>query len=212
MWQVDGELQYVEKLPVDKPILCAAVSPCNSIILMASLKTFHVWREGQTSQSLHWVASNTGKFQDFSRMKGSKDNVDCKCCITSDSTKGVLALYFRGRDVMRTLHLQCYFILDDLNSKIKTRMIPCLDFIHGPISEFGEFYADSYCIVVARSCPWLAAVKLATGERVAEWVICRELRRFRVIVAHSKNDLVAVITEHPASVQFLKMNNFSLFT
>jgi WD40 repeat protein len=68
----NGELQYVEKLPFDNPILCAAVSPCNSIILMASSKTFHVWREDQTSQPLHWVASNTGELLG---MKGSEEIV-----------------------------------------------------------------------------------------------------------------------------------------
>jgi hypothetical protein len=108
----NGELQYVEKLPVDKPILCAAVSPCNSIILMVSSElTFHVWKENKTSQPLHWIASNTGKLLDFSRMQGSEENVYCKCCITNDSTKGVLALYFCKREGLAKEFDQNYFFI-----------------------------------------------------------------------------------------------------
>ena len=204
----NGELQYVEKLPVDNPILCAAVSPCNSIILMANSKTFHVWKVDQTSQPLHWIASNTGELQDISHMKGSEGFVDCKCCITSDCTKGVLALYNR-----RTLNFQYYFILVDLNSQITTRMITCHDSRMDDLHD--EFYAgNSYCINLfydsstnvdirrrrdGRS-PWLLAVKLATGECVTEWKL-----RPPSLVAYSRNDLVAIITKCPASVQFLKI-------
>ncbi|CAB3985851.1 ---NA--- [Paramuricea clavata] len=203
---MNGELQYVEKLPVDNPILCAAVSPCNSIILMASSElTFHVWRKDQTSQPLHWVASNTGKL--FSRMEGSKESVfNCKCCITSDSTKGVLALYFCERLITKYPVLY-YFILDDLNSKIKKRMIQCHNIMLENISNLGELYVgNSYCIVVEYGRdPWFGALRLATAEYAAEWKIFRELRCFPLIGAHSKNDLVAVITQRPASVQFLKI-------
>jgi WD40 repeat protein len=210
----NGELQYVEKLPVDNPILCAAVSPCNSIILMASSKTFHVWKVDQTSQPLHWIASNTGEHQDISHMKGSEENVDCKCCITSDCTKGVLALYLRSH-TKRTFILEYYFILDDLNSQITTRMITCHDSRMYYLQN--EFYAgNSYCINsfydpsttldmrrrsgAARRSPCLLAVKLATGECVTEWKL-----RYPFIVAYSRNDLVAIITKCPASVQFLKI-------
>ncbi|CAB4035599.1 E3 ubiquitin- ligase DZIP3 [Paramuricea clavata] len=203
----NGELQYVEKLPIDNPILCAAVSPCNSIILMASTElTFHVWREDQTSQSLHWVASNTGELLDFPRMKGSEENVIyCKCCITSDNTKGVLALYFRERGL--TVYPLSYdLILVDLSSKMMTRIIPCHDSMPRLVSEMGEFYAgNSYCIVVNRKRAWLGAVKLATGECVAEWMTSLELQFSPLIVAHSKNDLVAIIIQHPARVRFLKI-------
>jgi WD40 repeat protein len=204
----NGELQYVEKLPIGNPIQCAAVSPCNSIILMVSSKfTFHVWKEDQTSQPLHWVASNTGKFLDFSPLKGSQDRLYCKCCITSDSTKGVLVLSSRCGDVVRANHLQYYFILDDLNSKITTRMSL------RQISDLGTFCAgNSYCFAVDGSDPRLVAIKLATGEYVGEWRISSKFRRSQIIVAHSKNDLIAFITKYPAGVQFLKINNFSLFT
>jgi WD40 repeat protein len=206
----NGELQYVEKLPVDNPIVCAAVSPCNSIILMASSElTFHVWKEDQTSQPLHWVASNTGELQDFSRLKGSEGNVCCKCCITSDGTKGIFTLYFDKRDTKKGFFLLSYdFILVDLNSKI-TRTVP-----RSPqMSEYCEFFAgNSYYIAVdyryrtaTGSKHRLVAVKLATGECVAEWRISREFGLSPFIVAHSKNDLVAIITQRPASVRFLKI-------
>ena len=208
----NSELQYVEKLLVDNPILCAAVSPCNSIILMVSSEsTFHVWREDQTSQPLHWVASNTGELLDFSRMKGSEKNVYCKCCITSDCNKGFLTLYFHGGDILKGFYRQCDFILNDLNSKITTSMILQHDCIPRLNSELGEFYAgefytgNSYCIAVDGSSPQLVAVKLATGEYVAEWGIPRKLSRSQLIVAYSKNDLVAIISKRPASVQFLKI-------
>jgi WD40 repeat protein len=208
----NGELQYVEKLLVDNPILCAAVSPCNSIILMVSSEsTFHVWREDKTSQPLHWVASNTGELLDFSRMKGSEKNVYCKCCITSDCNKGFLTLYFHGGDILKGFYRQCDFILNDLNSKITTSMILQLDCFPRLNSELGEFYAgefyagNSYCIAVDGSCPRLVAIKLATGEYVGEWRISRKLSRSQLIVAYSKNDLVAIISKRPASVQFLKI-------
>ena len=196
----NGELQYVEKLPVDNPIICAAISPCNSIILMASSKTFHVWKEDQTSQPLHWVASNTGELRDFSGMEGSEEIVIySKCCITSDSTKGVLVwLYFRERDIQELLCL-----LVDLNSKTMTRMIP---FMPPLTSRLGELYAGtSYCIIVDHSRCRLVVVKLGTGKYVSEYAISPELCFYPLIVAHSKNDLVAIIAKRPASVQFLKI-------
>jgi WD40 repeat protein len=196
----NGELQYVEKLLVDNPIICAAVSPCNSIILMASSKTFHVWREDQTSQPLHWVASNTGEFRDFSRMKGSGEVVFCKCCITSDSTKGVLTLHFKEGDEKKGWSLYYDFILVNLISKI-TRTVP----YNVSMSEFCKFYAgNSYCIAaVDRFHVKLVAVKFSTGECIAEWISSRD--DSPLIVAHSKNDLVAIITECLAGVQFLKL-------
>jgi WD40 repeat protein len=194
----NGELQYVEKLPIDNPILCVAVSPCNSIILMASSKlTFHVWKEDQTSQSrpFHWVASNTGKLLNFPRMKGGKENVYCKCCITTDSTKGVLALHFDGRHNHEVIYL-----LVDLNSKSTTRMIT---YMPEAITEY--HFGNSYCIAVDHVRSLLVAVKLGTGEHVAEWRISRELYRSPLIVVHAKNDLVVIISDRPADVQFLKI-------
>jgi WD40 repeat protein len=205
----NGELQYVEKLPVDNPILCAAVSPCNSIILMASSKTFHVWKEDQTSQPLHWVASNTGELRNYSSMKGSEEVVFCKCCITSDSTRGVLTLHFKEGykgDKEERWSLYYDFILVNLISKI-TRTVPCNSY-----TNFCKFYAgNSYYIAVDHVDPVgndklrLVAVNLATDECVAEW--SRELSHSNssFIVAHSKNDLVAIITECRAGVQFLKI-------
>ncbi len=61
-----GELQYVEKLPVGNEITCAAVSPCNSVIFTAGSKSFHVWKENQTTRPLHWIALTTGDLPDFS--------------------------------------------------------------------------------------------------------------------------------------------------
>jgi WD40 repeat protein len=197
----NGELQYVEKLPVDNPIICAAVSPCNSIILMASSElTFHVWKEDQTSQPLHWVASNTGKLLDFSRLKTSEVNVYCECCITSDSTKGVLALCLRGEDINFGLCPRSYLILVDLNSKITTTNIT--------FSKLGNLYAgNSYCIggIGDGRTAGLVAVNLATGEYLTKWWISDVFRRSPLIVGHSKNDLVATITECPASIRFLKI-------
>jgi WD40 repeat protein len=209
----NGELQYVEKLPVDNRIICAAVSPCNSIILMASSKlTFHVWKEDQTSQPLHWVASNTGKLRDSSPLKDSEGIVYCKCCITSDSTKGVLMLYspsvrlfmagfdFPEREHGKRLRRRQYFTVVDFKSKITTR-IPQV------IPKLIEIYAgNSYCIAVnGRPFCEVMAMKLATSEHVSKWVISRELNHCSLIIAHSKNDLVAIITKDPASVQFLKI-------
>jgi hypothetical protein len=138
-------------------------------------------------------------------MKGSEENVIYgKCCITSDSTKGVLAL-FREKGI--TGHPLSYdLILVDLSSKMTTRMIPCHGSMPRLISELSEFYAgNSNCIIVDRKRAWLGAVKLATGERVAEWMASLELQFSPLIVAHSKNDLVAIIIQHPARVRFLKI-------
>ena len=109
---------------------------------------------------------------------------------------------------MEKFHLQYYFSLDDLNSIIRTIMIPYHAFILQSLSELGEFYVgNSYCIAVdhSRSRPWLAAAKLATGESVAKWIISDELYHPPFIVAHSNNVLVAIITQRPASVRFLKI-------
>ena len=199
----NGELQYVETFPVDNPILCAAVLPCNSIIVMASSKTFHVWKEDQTSQPLHWVASNTGEILDFSRLKGSEARVYCECSITRDSTKGVLALYFQKRGIKIVTGVSYYLILVDLNSKIQTRVIPS---IFKSISELSKIYAgNSYYIVVDHDSPLLVAVKLATGEYIGEWNMFGMLKRNQLTVADPKNDLVAIITKRPASVKFLKI-------
>ena len=202
----NGELQYVEKLPVDKSITYAALSPCNSIILMASSElTFHVWKEDQTSQPLHWVPSNTGPDLDFSYLK-ERHNVHCKCCITSDSTKGILAFCFE--EGTWGYNIQLYFILDNLKSKISTRLLSNLDSIHRLTSEWGEFHAgNSYCIVqrTDHALRRLIAVNLATGECATQWEISREIPLPPLIVEHSKNDLVAIITKRPASVQFLKI-------
>jgi hypothetical protein len=81
------------------------------------------------------------------------------------------------------------------------------------MSEYCEFYAgNSYCIAVDHvhpvdigSKPRLVAIKLATGEWVAEWTISRVLNHSPFIAAHSKNHLVAIITECLAGVQFLKI-------
>jgi WD40 repeat protein len=235
----NGELQYVEKLPVDKSILCAAVSPCNSIILMVSWElTFHVWKEDQTSHPLHWVASNTGELLDFSGVKGSEEIDCCKCCITSDSTKGVLVLYFNPLLIRKTFPFlrrafsvfrralpqrqhpppaSYYLIFVDLNplsSKITTMMFPDDDYFrYKRFKLLTEIYAgNSYCVVADErdNCYWLDAVKLATGEYVAKWRISDEFindgfNSPTFIVAHSRNDIVAVITQRPASVRFWKI-------
>jgi hypothetical protein len=224
----NGELQYVEKLPVDKSIICAAVSPCNSIILMAcSELTFHVWKENKTSQPLHWVASNTGKLldiKDFSGVKGSELKIrQCKCCITSDNTKGVLVLYFHPREIRYTGYLfrkrfllprpvpHLFFVdLNPLTSKITT-MPDDNDHWYDRYKRLTEIYAgNSYCVVAddRDNCYWLDAVNLATSEYVAKWRISDKLSLFnspKFIVAHSRNDLVAIISKSPASVRFWKI-------
>ena len=197
----DGELQYVEKLPVDKSIICAAISPCNSIILAASSETFHVWKEDQTSQPLHWVASNTGELLDILRKKDSegedsqslvRENVCCKCCITSDGTTGLLALSF-GEYSPRSC-----IILVDLNS---TKVIRCST----QVVNRDVFYAgNSYCIGLNQHGGDFVAEKLTDGEVVAEWKSF-EFEFSSPIVALSKNDLVAIILGNGGIIQFLKI-------
>jgi WD40 repeat protein len=201
----DGELQYVEKLPVDKSIICAAISPCNSIILAASSETFHVWKEDQTLQPLHWVASNTGELLDILRKKdGEGDNshpsvgqkVCCKCCITNDGATGLLALSFG--------EYSCCIILVDLNSEIMT--LPKV--IRSPTQVVNRdvFYAgNSYCIGLKQLGVDLVAEKLADGEVVAEWKKSLRFDLSSTIVALSKNDLVAIIAGSGAIIQFLKV-------
>ena len=204
----DGELQYVEKLPVDKSIICAAISPCNSIILAASSETFHVWKEDQTLQPLHWVASNTGELLDILRKKDSegedsqplvRENVCCKCCITSDGTTGLLALSF-GEYSPRSC-----IILVDLNSKIRTlpKVIRCST----QVVNQDVFYAgNSYCIGLNQHGGGdFVAEKLTDGEVVAEWKKSLQFDISSPIVALSKNDLVAIILGNGGIIQFLKI-------
>ena len=203
----DGELQYVEKLPVDNSIICAAISPCNSIILAASSETFHIWKEDQTSQPLHWVASNTGELLDILRKKdGEGDNsqpsvgqkVCCKCCITNDGATGLLALSFGEHSA------RCCIILIDLNSEIMT--LPKV--IRSPTQVVNQdvFYAgNSFCIGLNQLGGDLVAEKLADGEVVAEWKKSLQFDFSSSIVALSKNDLVAIIAGNGAIIQFLKI-------
>ena len=195
-----GEVQYVEKLPVDREVFslirCAAVSSCNSVILTVNWTTFHVWKEDQSLQPLHWKVSITGKLFDI---LGINDNNEkrsnlliegyCKCAITSDGSRGVLAVCLSSK----------YYILVDLNSKtttwIRSTHMTTVDMF---------FVGNSYCITVQNCDGDLVAEELSSGKIVAKWKKSIKFDNFSV-VAHSKNDLVAVISAQGASVQFLKI-------
>ena len=190
---VNGYLQYVEKFSADTS-LCAAVSPCSSVILTATCKTFRVWRENLASRP-HWTVSNTGKLPDLSCEKYSLpfllEEIRVKCCITTDGTRGVLAL-FPAR----------YIVLVELESSRILRLITS----SVPLEKTDCFYAgNSYCIGANQHGGSLVAETLTNGKIVAEW---NKLRIFEIcfprIVAHSGNDLIAIVSSQ-CSVQFLRL-------
>ena len=196
-----GELQYVEKLPVDNAMIhCAAVSPCNSVILTASSTTFFVFKEDQSPQPLHWMASNTGKLSDVlgenehdsgNNQLLDPENVGCKCAITTDGKRGVLVLSF---------HSKCYLILIDLNSQKTTWIRSSVE-----IATVDPFLVgNSYCIGFNILGGDLIVEELPDGKVATEWRK-RFILDLSPIAALSKNNLVAVISAHGTRVQFLKI-------
>ena len=204
---VDGELQYVEKLPVDEPCVSAAVSPCNSVIFMASLTTFYVLKEGKISSCLHWLVSNTGELSDFSFMKDSegqplitKDLV-CKCCITSDVRTGVLACRFNEKKSEYVSYPRSYLILVDLNTKVTKVINSSTD-----ISELDMLYTgNSYCIKITKLGCNVVVEKLTNGKVVAEWMKHHQLDVLSLLIAHSRNDLLVIISSQCARIEFFKI-------
>ena len=190
---VNGYLQYVEKFSAYTS-LCAAVSPCSSVILTATCETFRVWKENLASRP-HWIVSNTGELPDLSCKKDSPpfllEETRVKCCITTDGTRGVLAL-FPAR----------YIVVVELESSRILRLITS----SVPLEETDWFYAgNSYCIGANQHGGSLVAETLTNGKIVAEW---NKLRIFDIcfprIVAHSRNDLIAIVSSQ-CSVQFLRL-------
>ena len=190
---VNGYLQYVEKFSADTR-LCAAVSPCSSVILTATCQTFCVWKENLAS-SPPWIVSNTGGLPDLSCKKDSSPwhlkDTSVKCCITTDGTRGVLVL-FPARYIV-VVELETSRIL-----QLITRSVP--------LEDIDSFYAgNSYCIGFNQNGDSLVAETLTNGEIVAEWNKLRSFDiRFSRIVAHSGNDLVAIVSSQ-CSVQFLRL-------
>ena len=183
---VKGKLQYVEKFPVDNSsIRAAAVAPSNSVILTVTFNTFSVWKENQSSCP-HWVALNIKELPDCLR-----ENADLKCCITTDGSRGVL-VSFPVR----------YIVVGELESSAMLQVIRSST----TLVDIASFYVgNSYCIGVNQIGGSLVAETLSNGKIVAEWSKLREFDlSFSWIVAHSKNNLVAVISSQ-CSVQFLKI-------
>ena len=206
---VNGELQYVEKFPVDDPSICAAVSPSSSVILTASFKTFRVWKENQVSRP-HWRVSNTGKLPDFSRhnILGKPfssnrfiENNRSKCCITTDGTRGVLSLYFN--EIRKQIRKQVnVVVVVELESSTVLKVFRS----YMRLLDVDVFYAgNSYYTSFSQLGGNFVAKSLKNGEVVATWQkIPENTSRKTSIVVHSKNDLVAVITS-PYRIQFLKI-------
>ena len=209
---VDGELRYVEKLPVNESCVSAAISLCNKVIFMASLTTFYVLKEDQSHQTtshLHWLVSNAGELSDFSFMKDSegqpldiKDLV-CKCCITTDGSTGVLACHFcetQNHEYSAGV-LRSYTIFVDLNLKY-TKAIKSST----QISKLGMLYTgNSYCVKINELGGNVVVEKLTNGAVVAEWIKHYVLDFLPLLIAHSKNDLVAIISSQCARIEFFKI-------
>ena len=207
---MDGELQYVERFPVGNPLVSAAVSPCNSVIFMASKTSLYVWEEDKTcTSSLHWLCSCTGQFLDFFSMKYSEDLaiymeiICCKCCITSDGTTGVFALLCTTRDEHFSLAVESWIILVDVKSKIPKFVRCSLGF-----SDKDTLYAgNSYLFGKIDNLKGTIAVEnLTDGKTVAVWGLKSHHYGLRPIVAHSRNDLVAIISASRACIKFFKIS------
>ena len=182
---VKGKLQYIEKFSVDNSSISAAVAPSNSVILTVTFNTFSVWKENQSSCP-HWVVLNIKELPDCLR-----ENADLKCCITTDGSRGVLASF-----PVR------YIVVVELESSKMLQVIRSST----TLVDIASFYVgNSYCIGVNRIGGSLVAETLSNGKVVAEWSKLREFDlSFSWIVAHSKNNLVAIISSQ-CSVQFLKI-------
>ena len=207
---MDGELQYVERFPVGNPLVSAAVSPCNSVIFMASKTSLYVWEEDKTCKSsLHWLCSCTGQFLDFFSMKYGKDWAIymeiryCKCCITSDGSTGVFALLCTTTDENFSLEVESWIILVDVKSKIPKFVRCSLGF-----SDKDTLYAgNSYLFGRIDNLEGTIAVEnLTDGKTVAVWGLKSHQYGLRPIVAHSRNDLVAIISASRACIKFFKIS------
>ena len=184
---VNGYLQYVEKFSADTS-LCAAVSPCSPVILTATCETFCVWKENLAS-SPHWIVSNTGGLPDLPFEKDSPpfllEDTWVECCITTDGSRGVLALFPAE-----------YIVVVELESSRILRLSTC------SVSLSDGFYAgNSYFIDVNEDEDSIVAETLTNGKSVAEW---NHLGICSRIVAHSRNDLIAIVSSQ-CSVQFLRL-------
>lgn len=197
---VNGKLRYMEEFPVDNSSISAAVVPSIGVILTASFNTFCVWKENQVSPP-HWTVSSSGLLPDRLRTQDNvggdssrvvTENVAWKCCITTDGRRGVL-----------TSFPKCYrIVVVELESSKILQVIRSSTIL----VDIDSFYAgNSYCIGVCEIGGSLVAETLTDGKIVAEWDKLREFDfSFSWIVAHSKNDLVAIISSQ-CSVQFLKI-------
>ena len=204
---VDGELQYVEKLPVNESCVSAAISLCNKVIFMASLTTFYVLKEDQTTSPLHWLVSNSGELSDFSFMKDSegqplviKDLV-CKCCITTDGNTGVLACCFCEMQKQYGRISGSYIILVDFNTKVTKVIRSSVLF-----GKTGTLYAAStYCINFDTWGGNVVVQKLENGKVVAEWIAHDQFKFLPLLVAHPGNGLVVIVSSFCSRVQFFKI-------
>ena len=170
---------------------CAAVSPCSSVILTATCKTFRVWKENPASRP-HWVVSNTGELPDLPFEKDSPplflEDTWVEGCITTDGTRGVLAL-FPWR----------YIVVVELESSRILRLSTSSVSL-----EDGFCAGNSYFIGVNWDEDSLEAEKLTNGKSVAEWNHPRVFGICSTIVAHSRNDLIAIVSSQ-CNVQFLRL-------
>ena len=204
---VGGELQYVEKLPVNESCVSAAISLCNKVIFMASLTTFYVLKEDQTTSPLHWLVSNPGELSDFSFMKDSegqplviKDLV-CKCGITANGNTGVLACRFCEMQNQYGGASRSYIILVDFNTKV-TKVIR--SFIE--IGKTGMLYAaNTYCINIDTLGGNVVVENLANGKVVAEWRAHDQFDFLPLLVAHRENGLVVIVSSFRSRVEFFKI-------
>ena len=203
---VDGELQYVEKLPVNESCVSAAISLCNKVIFMASLTTFYVLKEDQSTSPLHWLVSNAGELSDFSFMKDSEGQplvivgLQCNCCITTDGNTGVLTCCFDDVTDPFDIDSISYIILVDFNTKVTKMIKSSLD-----IANTGLLHAtNTYCIKTGTLGGSVVVEKLANGKIVAVWIARRKLDFIPLLVAHHGNGLVVIVSTG-SRVEFFKI-------
>lgn len=173
---------------------------------MASLTTFYVLKEDQTTSPLHWLVSNPGELSDFSFMKDSegqplviKDLV-CKCCITTDGNTGVLACGFKMQNQYGGAS-RSYIILVDFNTKV-TKVIR--SFI--AIEKTGMLYAvNIYCINIDTLGGNVVVENLANGKVVAAWIAHDQFDFLPLLVAHPGNGLVVIVSSSRSRAEFFKI-------
>lgn len=202
---IDGELQHVQNLlnSVENSVCCAAVSLDNSIIFTANSKEFQIWKEVNTTSPPQWVASVTKEISPDLNCSCARDFhkiLSVRCCITSDSTIGVLAY-----EVCNCLGNIISFFKPTCLTLVNLNSGEILRNISGLPCDCSHFlYAgNSYCCIESRMSDCIFVLNLKNNEVVTKY---KSFHYKKVAAFYSKDNLIATFSQN-RMCQFLKIHD-----